>query len=115
MSLNKTDNMLSVSTLSNSANTTPSLSNVNRVPSDLIPTARKSITFEYAYKTKNWVYIFDRQQFQSLLNNENDPELVGKWQTYMMNMQSELRTLGYEHACKEIVICLFHNMKSVTL
>ena len=94
--------MLSVLTMSTSARTTPSLSNVNQVPSDLIPTAQKSITFEYASRTKNWACMFDRQQFQSLVNNENDPGLVTKWQQYMMKMQLELSSLGYEHACKEI-------------
>ena len=103
MSFITTDSMLSVSTMSNSARTTPSLSNVKQVPSDLIPTARKIITFEYASKTKNWAWIFDQQQFQSLVNNEGDSDLVTKWQKYMMNMQLELRNLGYDHACKEIV------------
>ena len=95
MSFITTDSMLSVSTMSNSARTTSSPSNVNQVPSDLIPTARKSITFDYAFKTKNWAWIFDRQQFQSLVNNEGDSDLVTKWQKYMMNMQLELRSLGY--------------------
>ena len=103
MSFITTNSMLSVSTMSNSTRTTSSPSNVNQVPSDLIPTARKSITFEYASKTKNWAWIFDQQQFQSLVNNEGDSDLVTKWQKYMMNMQVELRILGYDHACKEIV------------
>ena len=80
MSFITTDSMLSVSTMSNSARTTPSLSNVKQVPSDLIPTSQKSITFEYASKTKNWAWIFDQQQFQSLVNNETDSDLVTKWQ-----------------------------------
>ena len=103
MSFSTNDNMLSVSTMSNSASTTPSRPDVRQVPSDLIPTSRRKITFEYAQETKNWACMFDRQQFQALCNNENDPDLVKKWQNYMMNMQSELRTLGHEHACKEIV------------
>ena len=70
------DNMLSVSTMSNSASTTPSRPDVRQVPSDLIPVARKRITFEYAQETKNWACMFDRQQFQELCNNENDPDLV---------------------------------------
>ena len=74
--------MLSVSIMSNSTRT-----KINQVPSDLIHTARKNITFEYTSKTKNYACMFDRQKFQSLLNNENDPELVGKWQNYMMNIQ----------------------------
>ena len=73
MSLSKHENMLSVSTMTNSTRT-----DINQVPSDLIPTARKSITFEYAYNTKNWECMFDRHQFQSLFNNEHDPELVKK-------------------------------------
>ena len=103
MSFITTNSMLSVSTMSNSARTIPSLTDVKQVPSDLIPTARKSITFEYAYKRKNWAWIFDHQQFQSLVNNGDDSDLVTKWQKYMMDMQVELRTLGYDHACKEIV------------
>ena len=95
MSLSKHENMLSVSTMSNSTHT-----NINQVPSDLIPTASKSITFDYASNTKNWACMFDRQQFQSLFNNEHDPELVKKWQYHMINMQSELRRLGLEHAYK---------------
>ena len=98
MSLSKHENMLSVSTMSNSTRT-----DINQVPSDLIPIARKSITFDYASNTKNWACMFDRHQFQSLFNNKHDPELVKKWQYYMINMQSELRRLGLEHACKEIV------------
>ena len=38
-----------------------------------------------------------------MVNNENNPELVTKWQQYMMNIQLELCSLGYDHACKEIV------------
>ena len=98
MSLSKHENMLSVSTMTNSTRT-----DINQVPSDLIPTACKSITFDYASSTKNWACMFDRHQFQSLFNNEHDPELVKKWQDYMINMQLELRRLGLEHAYKEIV------------
>ena len=76
MSFSTNDNTLSVYTMSNSASTTPSRPDVRQVPSDLIPTSLKKITFDYAQKTKNWACMFDSQQFQALCNNENDPDLV---------------------------------------
>ena len=103
MSFVITDNMSSVSTMSNSASATPSTSTANQVPSNLVPTTLKNIDFAHAQKTKNWACMFDRQQFQSLYENENDRELLLKWQQYMIKMQEELQTIGYEHARKEIV------------
>ncbi len=103
MSFVITDNMSSVSTISNSASATPATSTANQVPSNLVPTTLKNIDFAHAQKTKNWACMFDRQQFQSLYENENDRELLLKWQHYMIKMQEELQTIGYEHVCKEMV------------
>ena len=90
---------MSLSTLSHSASSTPSVSNVNQVPSDLIPVCRKSVTFAYALKTKNWACFFDRQRFQSLYDNDENTDLIIEWQGYMINIQKELKEIGYENAC----------------
>ena len=97
---------MSLSTLTHSASATVSVSHVNQVPSDLIPVCRKSVTFAYAHKTKNWACMFDRQRFQQLYDNDENTDLITEWQLYMINIQKELKTLGYDNAC-QIIINMF--------
>ena len=94
---------MSISTLSHSASATPSASNVHQVPSDLIPVHRKSLTVSYASKTKNWARSFDCKRFQSLYENDEDTDLIIEWQNYMINIQTELKDIGYDNACQMIV------------
>ena len=94
---------MSLSTLSHSASATLSAPHVNQVPSDLIPVCRKSVTFAYAHKTKNWARFFDRQRFLSLYDNDENTDLITEWQVYMINIQKELKAIGYKNACQMIV------------
>ena len=95
--------MSSISTLYHSTSATPSASHINQVLSDLIPVSRKSITISYELKTKNWVCMFDRQRFQSLYDNDKETHLIIELQIYMINIQKELKTIGYENSCQIIV------------
>ena len=95
--------MSSVSTLTTKTNETPTNSNNNQVPSNLIPVSKKAITFEYAKETKDWAYSFDFHFFHQIFVKNGETELINAWQKHLIKMQEELQSIGYDYACKEIV------------
>ena len=74
----------------------------NVVPSDLIPVSRKLITLDYARDTKMWARRFNEPRFKSLYNDKYSSQTLQEWHHYMIQLQSDLHSLGYRGTCTHI-------------
>ena len=74
----------------------------NRIPSDLIPVSRAQITLDYARETKNWARYFNEELFKTLYNDNYSIQKLQEWHHYLMQLQSDLHSIGYRGTCDHI-------------
>ena len=74
----------------------------NVVPSNLIPVSRKQITLDYARDTKDWAQLFNEQPFKTLYNNNYSIQALQEWHHYLIQLQTDLHSLGYRGTCHHI-------------